>query len=108
MKISPANALSVIVLLGAIFASWYSVAGRVHELESQAAECKSDHLRIENLQKIMAVKNPDQLPNLLGTKSAVHEFGARMFEAGVAADQAEMPRGPGTPVPTAPVATEKK
>ena len=111
VKISLSNALSVIVLLGAIGASWYSLAGRVHELETQATECKRDHETIERLERIMAAKSPEVLP-LLGAKtsaSPVHDFGFKMLGSDVAADAAEMPQvNKVNKVNKVPAAAEKK
>jgi hypothetical protein len=85
------STVSVLTLFGAIILAWHALGVRIAVLELQAAEAKADHQTLEKLKSVILAKNPDTL-QMLGTKSAVHEFGARMFEAGVAADQAEMPR----------------
>jgi hypothetical protein len=109
-SINLGNLISLALLLLALVGAWHALDTKITVLQLQAVDAKADHATLETLKLIIANKIPDTLP-MLNTKSqtsVVHTFGQKMFEAGVAADAAEMPRGPGTPVPTAPVATEKK
>jgi hypothetical protein len=110
-SINLGNLISLGLLLLALVGAWHALDTKITVLQLQAVDAKADHATLETLKAIIGNKIPDTLPMLLNTKSqtsVVHTFGQKMFEAGVAADAAEMPRGPGTPVPTAPVATEKK
>jgi hypothetical protein len=105
------NLISLALLLLALVGAWHALDTKITVLELQAVDAKADHATLETLKAIIGNKIPDTLPMLLNTKSqtsVVHTFGQKMFEAGVAADAAEMPRGPGAPVPTAPVPAEKK
>jgi hypothetical protein len=114
------STVSVLTLFGAVILAWHSLGVRIAVLELQATDAKADHQTLEKLKSVILAKNPDTL-QMLGSKSqsAVHNFGVKMFEAGVAADAAEMPRVGAVPVLAAPemprvgaapaaLATEKK
>jgi hypothetical protein len=85
-----ASLVSVLTLFGAIILAWHSLGVRIAVLELQAVDARADHQTVEKLKSVILAKNPDTL-QILGTKAAVHTFGVKMFEAGVAADAAEMP-----------------
>ena len=97
------STVSVLTLFGAVILAWHSLGVRIAVLELQATDAKADHQTLEKLKSVILAKNPDTL-QMLGSKSqsAVHNFGVKMFEAGVAADAAEMPRVGAVPVLAAP------
>jgi len=86
-----ASLVSVLTLFGAIILAWHSLGVRIAVLELQAADARADHATLEKLKSVVLAKNPDTLP-VLGAKAPVHDFGFKMFDVGVAADAAEMPR----------------
>ena len=100
-----ASLVSVLTLFGAIILAWHSLGVRIAVLELQAVDARTDHQTIEKLKSVILAKNPDTL-QMLGNKAAVHNFGVKMFEAGVAADAAETPAL--TPPPPAAAVPEKK
>ena len=105
-SINLGNLISLGLLLLALVGAWHALDTKITVLELQAVDAKADHATLETLKAIIGNKIPDTLPMLLNTKSqtsVVHTFGQKMFEAGVAADAAEMPQ-----VGKMPVAAEKK
>ena len=94
-SINLGNLISLGLLLLALVGALHALDTKITVLELQAVDAKADHATLETLKAIIGNKIPDTLPMLLNTKSqtsVVHTFGQKMFEAGVAADAAEMPR----------------
>ena len=83
--------VSLLILLGAIGGSWYSVSTRITVLELEAADAKADHLMVEKLKSVILTQDPQTLP-ILGAKSPVHTFGWKLSGSDLPADAAQMPR----------------